>query len=721
MLHVAPPRLTPGSRVRIHGRAYIVGEMTGSGRSFSAADDGTQMSLSFGRQLEMARREELTSDARYLALPPDVLRNLKRDWGSFSEAQRLEATARHAYVRAISQLPLSRRDKSSFVQPAIGIAAETETGRLIPRPSFRQVRQWYLRWVAAGFDVRALVPNTAARGDRSDRYEPWIYVEIGKAIDEVYATELRGSVRQTLKRAREMIRLRADREHLALPGLSRQVIGRKIVESELAKRGAWEILAKREGRAEAERLLRLTGAGPTGEYPLGEVEADHTLIDLMVNEDGVVLGRPWLTLLIDRYSRMITGFAISFSPPSWVSVMEALRHAVLPKDDDLQRWEEYGGRDFEFDWPCFGAPDMLIVDQGSEFLSASMAATEAALNMRVLQLPKASGEKKGKVETRFKSLNKEIFHRLDGTTFSNPQMRGKYKSDEHAIFSLKDLRYLVTRWVVDVYNRQQHPGTGRIPAELWRAGMDEIGEKPAPPREIIAPLVGQVIPRKLRRDGVRYNNLRWNSFEFQALRARVGLSLDVLVRIDPLDLSKAYVLDPDTHDWIEGALIAESSIELYTLGQYNHLKKALDDAKVTDDDYELKLARGSQAIWDFVEGRRGEHGVVPKKTAAFVTSNTRASQHIHGQRVSPEASAQPVGSHDVDKPVLSPPPDPNGPYRQSVLPTPNPYPEPDETGRYPGARTPPASPPEVTNTSTEAPVAPDSHPALYAGRRRGRR
>jgi len=79
--------------VRIHGRTHIVGDMTGSGRSFTAADDGTQISLSFGRQLEMARREELISDARYKALTPSVLTNLRRDWGAFTESQRLEAMA----------------------------------------------------------------------------------------------------------------------------------------------------------------------------------------------------------------------------------------------------------------------------------------------------------------------------------------------------------------------------------------------------------------------------------------------------------------------------------------------------------------------------------------------------------------------------------------------------------------------------------------------------
>lgn len=717
--HIAPPRLAPGSKVRIYGRAHIVGQTTDNGRVFVAADDGTEMMLSFGRQLELMRRHQLTTDAQYRALPPEVLANLERDWGSFSESQRLIATARCAFVRAIFALPLAHRDKSATVLPVLQNAGQKAPGNLIETPGFRRAREWYLRWVVAGCDVRALVPNFSARGHHADRYEPWVYEEINKAVDQVFASPFKNSVRQTLTRARDLIRIRAAREGLVLPGASKQVIGRKVLEAVIAKRGTWEILAKREGRSEAERLLRLMGTGPTGEYPLAEVEADHTPLDIMVMERGVVLGRPWLTWLIDRFSQVILGFSISFTPPSWVSVMEALRHAVLPKDEELQRWAEYDGKPFQFDWPCFGAPDVLVVDQGAEFLSASMAATESCLNMKLLQLPKASGDKKGTIEGLFNRLNRERMHSLDGTTFSNPQKRGKYKSQDEAIFSLDDVRYMIIRWIVDTHNRAPNSKTGQIPAERWQTGMDEVGQKPAPPKELIAPLVGKVLSRKLRQDGVRYQKLRWNSNAFRALRQRIGLSCNVLIRIDPLDLRKAYILDPDTHDWIEGDLMAESSIEKMTLRQYELLKDRTDDAQVVDEDYELKLALGRQAQFDFVEKRRLQHGIVPKPVAAFVTDGSRAVEHIHGRRDDPQASSQPIGTHDLDAPVVSPNPDPNGPYRDVVLRPVDPYPKRDETGRYPGEWRPlPSAEAPTSEAQPEPSALPPKSPQTYAGRRR---
>lgn len=721
-VNIAPPRLSPGSRVRIHGRPYIVGEMQGSGRVFVAADDGTDMLLNFGRQLEMVRTGVLRSETSYTALTPDILINLKRDFGTFTPRERREAQLRYAYCRVIHDLPAPFRDKSKAIIAAFQ-AMELPEGQVtdhIPTP--RLARSWYLLWVTSGFDIRALVSNTSARGNRSQRHDTWVAEEIDRAIDEVYATRIGGSIRQTMFHARDLIRVRAAAEGLPLPTMSKHVIGRKAIENALAKRGYWEVLSKREDRQEAERLMRLKGAGPQAEYPLAEVETDHTLLDIIVKENGVVLGRPWLTILIDRFSRMITGFTIAFTPPSWVSVMEALRHAVLHKDEDLKRWEAYEGIPFLFDYPCYGAPDALFVDRGPEFLSSSMAATEAALNMRVVPLPKASGDKKGKIESNFHVMNTSLLHKLNGTTKSNIQKRGRYKSSEQAIFSLNDVRYMVMRWVVDHHNRTKHPGTGEIPAERWRKGMEEVGPKPAPDKDIIAPLVGMVVPRKLRDDGVRYNNLRWNSNAFRALRERIGPPFDVVIRIDPLDLRTAYVLDQDANPpaWIEGQLMAESEIERLTLRQYEHLKKAVDDATVVDDDYELKVAQGTRVIWNFVEGRRNQAGVIPKPIAAFIKDGTRAVEHIHGERHDATASAEPVGSHNIDAPLLSPKPDPNGPYRDRVIRSPNPYPQKDEDGRYPGERTPTQdNEPVPTGTVASRPVA-DEPPtdAVYSGKRR---
>ena len=67
--------------------------------------------------------------------------------------------------------------------------------------------------------------------------------------------------------------------------------------------------------------------------PLEVVQIDHTLSDIIVvdEETRAVVGRPWLTLAIDVFSRMVCGFYLSFDPPSRNAVGLCLLHAVFDK------------------------------------------------------------------------------------------------------------------------------------------------------------------------------------------------------------------------------------------------------------------------------------------------------------------------------------------------------------------------------------------------------
>ena len=64
---------------------------------------------------------------------------------------------------------------------------------------------------------------------------------------------------------------------------------------------------------------------------LQRVEMDHSPLKVVVGTEAGPIGQPWLTLLIDYYSRMVVGFCLGFEPPSYAVIMEALRHAILPK------------------------------------------------------------------------------------------------------------------------------------------------------------------------------------------------------------------------------------------------------------------------------------------------------------------------------------------------------------------------------------------------------
>ena len=90
----------------------------------------------------------------------------------------------------------------------------------------------------------------------------------------------------------------------------------------------------RLGKAYTKRELRMVTGTVKVDDLLQRVEVDHTPIDVLVvcTKTRMVLGRPWLTLILDRKSRMVLGFYISFHAPSAYSVLYALRMAIQPKD-----------------------------------------------------------------------------------------------------------------------------------------------------------------------------------------------------------------------------------------------------------------------------------------------------------------------------------------------------------------------------------------------------
>lgn len=70
------------------------------------------------------------------------------------------------------------------------------------------------------------------------------------------------------------------------------------------------------------------------------------------------VGRPWLSVAIDTYSRCVAGLHLSYEVPSATVAGLCVAHAALDKAAYL------GGLGIEADWPCQGRPDEVFVDNG---------------------------------------------------------------------------------------------------------------------------------------------------------------------------------------------------------------------------------------------------------------------------------------------------------------------------------------------------------------------
>ncbi|MCW5952924.1 MAG: DDE-type integrase/transposase/recombinase, partial [Propionibacteriaceae bacterium] len=87
------------------------------------------------------------------------------------------------------------------------------------------------------------------------------------------------------------------------------------------------------------------------EEPNALWQVDHTELDILIKDPSGRPSRPWLTTVMDDYSRAICGYMVFEGAPSAMNTALALRQAIWPKSDPA--------------WPMCGIPDVLYVDHGS--------------------------------------------------------------------------------------------------------------------------------------------------------------------------------------------------------------------------------------------------------------------------------------------------------------------------------------------------------------------
>ncbi len=192
-------------------------------------------------------------------------------------------------------------------------------------------------------------------------------------------------------------------------------------------------------------------------------QCDHTRVDvLLVDRDGGLINRPWLTTVIDSYSRCVMGINLGFNAPSSQVVALALRHGILPKNYSP---------DFHLycDWDTFGLPECLFTDGGKDFRSNHLE--EIATQLGFIRKLRDRPSEGGIVERPFKTLNQSLFSTLPGYTGSNVQERPK-DAEKDARLTLRDLEILIVRFIVDKYNQSAIAGKEeQTRYQRWEAGL----------------------------------------------------------------------------------------------------------------------------------------------------------------------------------------------------------------------------------------------------------
>lgn len=383
--------------------------------------------------------------------------------------------------------------------------------------------------------VTSLLPGRRGRRQGQLLLAAEVDEVVQATIDEFYLSRQRPRVSDLVKEVQRRCWT------LGLPRPSRKAISLRI-----GQRAPVEVLAKRSGRKAARDRFGSATSSLTAPWPLALVQIDHTLVDVIA-VDSITrqpIQRPWLTIAIDVYSRCVVGFHLALDPPSATSVALCIAHAVLPKEGWLM------ARGVAGDWPVQGLIECLHLDNAKEFHSEALKRGCEQYGIAVDYRPVRTPHYGGHIERLIGTMMGKV-HLLPGTTFSDVRAKGDWKPEDAAALTLDEIERWLAHAIVGVYHRDLHRGIGTTPLAAWERGIRGDGQSlsrgtPIPVSDSRRFLI-DFLPmerRLVRREGVFLHSIGYWS---DVLRTWIGEQERMIVRYDPRDLSRIYLLAPDGH------------------------------------------------------------------------------------------------------------------------------------------------------------------------------
>jgi putative transposase len=402
------------------------------------------------------------------------------------------------------------------------------------------IYNWLRAYESEG-KVTALLPR-----ERCDKGQKKLSENLELIIEDTIKSEYLTSQRKSVNKVYQEIKWRCKAAGAKPPHPN-------TVRNRIIALGGKLSTCKRFGLKEADAQYNpLQGNFPGADWPLAVVQIDHTKLDIFLVDDidRKPVERPWVTVAFDVFSRMVTGFYVSFDPPGAASTGLCLAHSILPKEAWLERHK------IEGDWKCYGIPTKVHLDNAREFHGKMLERACQKWSIDIDWRPVARPNFGGHIERWLGTLANEI-HALPGTTFSTPTQRKGYDSEGKAVLSLSEFETWLGTYIVNVYHKSIHSSLGITPEEKFRIGIFGDDTHPGiglPARAIdAAELSLDLMPfyeRTIQPYGVVIEDIhyyhdvlrRWiNSRDPKFTKQKRKFTF----RMDPRDISRIWFYDPE--------------------------------------------------------------------------------------------------------------------------------------------------------------------------------
>jgi putative transposase len=177
-------------------------------------------------------------------------------------------------------------------------------------------------------------------------------------------------------------------------------------------------------------------------------QSDHSLLPIYVLDEHKKLVRPWLMIILDDYSRAVSGYSLSLASPNASQTSLTLRQAIWRKTDP--------------GWHLCGIPSQFYTDNGSDFTSQHLEQVAADLKMELVFSWPGRPRGRGKIERFFRTVEQLLLPHLPGFAGENGKTEGDY-------LTLSAFDACFRAWLLTEYHQRVHEEIGQAPQARWEA------------------------------------------------------------------------------------------------------------------------------------------------------------------------------------------------------------------------------------------------------------
>lgn len=382
-----------------------------------------------------------------------------------TEATTVRSTAHN--INEISDADWEKaKHRFSIIEPLLNLPSRSRANVVKVAKRVKKTAGTLYRWISS-YEETGHISGLIASPRGRKKGDKFLSPEVEAVIDE----ETESFLDDQAITASELIeRINTKCDDLKLQRPHPNTIRNRAANIPLKRR-----LSTRGNKEGAEHRFDPTpGTFPDGNYPLECVQIDHVRLDIKVVDAETrrpIEARPWLTLVIDSYSRMIVGFYLSLWSPSAFAAGVALYMGMMPKRELLAKLDLPGR------WPVFGKFRKVLADNAKEFkgsvLQRACEEHHIDLQLRPVKTPRYGAH----IERMIGNVNR-MLHKRRGTTHRSPKISPDYDSSGEAIYTLASLECEIVDWIVNSYHVKLHSALKTTPLRRWEHGL--LGDAKTP-------------------------------------------------------------------------------------------------------------------------------------------------------------------------------------------------------------------------------------------------